>query len=102
VADVPGGVSPNRADEFNKKFWEELFAYFPWYDTGLIENDASNNSSIVACYRDNVSTQPLPSNDRGVFTELLPSNDKAMHIQTQRLMGGIFLTRPLRWAQVPW
>jgi hypothetical protein len=29
VADVPGGVSPNRADEFNKKFWEELFAYFP-------------------------------------------------------------------------
>jgi hypothetical protein len=33
----------------NKKFWEELIAYFPWYDTGHIENDASNNSSIVAC-----------------------------------------------------
>jgi hypothetical protein len=32
----------------NKKFWEELIAYFPWYDTGHIENDASNNSSIVA------------------------------------------------------
>jgi hypothetical protein len=32
-----------------KKFWEKLIAYFPWYDTGHIENDASNNSSIVAC-----------------------------------------------------
>jgi hypothetical protein len=34
---------------YNKKFWEELAAYFPSYDTGHIENDASNNSSIVAC-----------------------------------------------------
>jgi hypothetical protein len=33
----------------NKKFWEELIAYFPWYDTDPIENDVSNNSSIVAC-----------------------------------------------------
>jgi hypothetical protein len=33
----------------NKKFWEKRIAYFPWYDTGHIENDASNNSSIVAC-----------------------------------------------------
>jgi hypothetical protein len=33
----------------NKKFWEELITYFPRYDTGHIENDASNNSSIVAC-----------------------------------------------------
>jgi hypothetical protein len=31
------------------KFWEELIAYFPWYDTGHIENHASNNSYIVAC-----------------------------------------------------
>jgi hypothetical protein len=30
---------------FNKKFWEELIAYFPWYDMGHIEND----SSIIAC-----------------------------------------------------
>jgi hypothetical protein len=31
-----------------------------------IENDASNNFYIVACilYRRNVSTEPLPSNDR--------------------------------------
>jgi hypothetical protein len=26
-------------------------------------------------YRGNVSTEPLPSNDRGIFTDLLPSND---------------------------
>jgi hypothetical protein len=32
----------------NKKFWEELIAYFPSYDTGHIENDASKNVSIVA------------------------------------------------------
>jgi hypothetical protein len=31
-----------------KKFWEEL-STFLYYDTVLIENDASNNSSIVAC-----------------------------------------------------
>jgi hypothetical protein len=30
----------------NKKFWEELMAYFPWYDPGHIENDASNISSV--------------------------------------------------------
>jgi hypothetical protein len=35
--------------KLNKKFWEELIVYFPWYDTGHIENDASNNSSIVSC-----------------------------------------------------
>jgi hypothetical protein len=34
---------------YNKKFWEELIAYFTWYDTGHIDNDASNGSSIVAC-----------------------------------------------------
>jgi hypothetical protein len=38
-----------RSARWNKKFWEELIAYFPWYDTGHMENDASNNSSIVAC-----------------------------------------------------
>jgi hypothetical protein len=61
----------------NKKFWEELIAYFPCYDTGHIENDASNNSSIVACVFGTEVT---------FFTEPLPSNDKGIH----RLMGGIF------------
>jgi hypothetical protein len=56
---------------FDKKFWEEPLAYIPWYDTGNIENDTSNNSSIVVCihYRGNVSTEPLPSNNRGIFSE---------------------------------
>jgi hypothetical protein len=35
--------------EYNIQFWEELITYFPWYDMDRIENDASNNSSIVAC-----------------------------------------------------
>jgi hypothetical protein len=34
---------------WNMKFWEEQIAYFPWSDKGHIKNDASNNSSIVAC-----------------------------------------------------
>jgi hypothetical protein len=34
---------------YNKKLWEELIAYFPSYDTDRIENDVSNNYSIVAC-----------------------------------------------------
>jgi hypothetical protein len=46
----------------HKKFWKELIAYFPWYDTGHIENDSSNNVG-------NVSTEPLASNDSGIFTE---------------------------------
>jgi hypothetical protein len=28
------------------KLWEKLTAYFLWYDTDLIENDASNNTSL--------------------------------------------------------
>jgi hypothetical protein len=35
-------------DKVNKNVWEELIAYFPWYDANRIEN-VSNNSSIVAC-----------------------------------------------------
>jgi hypothetical protein len=33
----------------NKKFWEELIAFFPSYGTDRRETDGSNNSSIVAC-----------------------------------------------------
>jgi hypothetical protein len=29
-------------------------------------------------YRGNVSTEPLPSNDKGIFTDPLPSNDKGI------------------------
>jgi hypothetical protein len=38
-----------HSEKYNKKFCEELIAYFPWYYTGHIENDASNNSSTFAC-----------------------------------------------------
>jgi hypothetical protein len=33
-------------------------------------------------YRGNVSTEPLPSNDMGIFTEPLPSNDRGIHRHT--------------------
>jgi hypothetical protein len=32
-------------------------------------------------HRGNVSTEPLPSNDRGIFTEPLPSNDEGIFIE---------------------
>jgi hypothetical protein len=35
-------------EQINQKFWEELIAYFSWYDMDRIENDVSNNS-IAAC-----------------------------------------------------
>jgi hypothetical protein len=52
------------------------------YDIDRTVN-ASNNSSIVACIR-----------CRGnVFTEPLPSTDMVRHVQTHRLMGGIYELR---------
>jgi hypothetical protein len=54
----------------NKKFWEELIAYVTWYDTDRIENDASNNCSIVAYVfvAAVVFTEPLRSNAKGIHT----------------------------------
>jgi hypothetical protein len=65
----------------NKKFWEELIADFPWYDTGHIENDASNNFYIACVFVTagndrEIYTERLPSNQKGIFTEPLPSNDR--------------------------
>jgi hypothetical protein len=57
---------------FNKNFWEELIAYFPWYDTGHIENGASNNSSIVACVFVTAVTF-LPSRCLATIEGFLPS-----------------------------
>jgi hypothetical protein len=71
--------------EENKKFWEELIAYFPWYDTGRIENEASEQFfycwMCIRC-RGKVFTEPLPNNDRENFTEPLPSNDRGTYIDT--------------------
>jgi hypothetical protein len=36
---------------------------------GRIENDAFNNSSVCIRYQDNVSSEPLPSNDREGYTD---------------------------------
>jgi hypothetical protein len=70
----------------NKKLWEELIAYFPWDDTGHIQNDAghiqnyaSNNSSVVACVFVTAVTflQSLfLATIGGFFTEALPSCNK--------------------------
>jgi hypothetical protein len=66
------------------KFWEELIAYFR-----LIRHGPHRKQRVqqffccCVCFR-----------GRGkVFTEPLPSNDRGIHIQTQRLMGGIYEVR---------
>jgi hypothetical protein len=46
-------------------FWEEFFY-----------------CCVCIRYRGKVSTEQLPSNDKGIFTEPLPRNDKGIHIQT--------------------
>jgi hypothetical protein len=33
----------------NKKFWEEVIAFFPSYNTDHIENSLSNNPYIAEC-----------------------------------------------------
>jgi hypothetical protein len=55
-----------------KKSWEELIAYFPWYDTGRIENYAFNNSSIVARVFVTAVTF-LPSRCLATIRRFLPS-----------------------------
>jgi hypothetical protein len=74
-------TSPPRAEwllylpltlTLNKKFWEELIAYFPWYDTGNIENDGSNNSSTVACVFV-IAVTFLPSRCLATIGGFLPS-----------------------------
>jgi hypothetical protein len=56
------------------------------YDTGHIENDASNNFSIVCIrYRGNVFIQPLPRNDTHTDTQ---TNERGLRSMT------------LRWAKL--
>jgi hypothetical protein len=40
-------------------------------------------------YRGNFLTEPLPSNDKGIFTEPLSSNDRGIHRHTHRLQRDI-------------
>jgi hypothetical protein len=54
-------------------------------------------------YRGNVSTEPLPSNDRGIFTEpsrYLATIGEYTYRHTPCWGGGV-LIRPLRRTQMP-
>jgi hypothetical protein len=87
----------------NKKFWEELIAYFPWYDTGHIENDASNNSSIVACVFVTAVTF-LPSRRLATIGGFLPSSCLAkirvlLPSRCLATIGGD--TQTARWSHKP-
>jgi hypothetical protein len=73
---------------------EELIIYFHLIRHGLIEKDASKNSSIVVCVFA-VTVTFLPSRylatKGGIyFTEPLPSNDNGIHIQAHKLREGFF------------
>jgi hypothetical protein len=61
-------ISRNSASELSslpKRNYTGSSATFLSYDTNRIENDSSNNSSILACILccGNMYTKPLPSND---------------------------------------
>jgi hypothetical protein len=69
-------------DKEIKKFWKELIAYFPCYDMDRTEEDGSNNSIVARIFVAVVTF--LPS----CCLETI-----GIHIQTQRLMGGIYELR---------
>jgi hypothetical protein len=69
----------------NKKFWEELTAYFPWCNTGRIENNESNNRFSVSCVfiaAVTFLTSRCLAKDREISAEPLPSNDGFSHTDT--------------------
>jgi hypothetical protein len=43
-------------------------------------------------YRGNVSTEPLPSKDKGIFTDPLPSNDRGIQARTHKQTGTWFIS----------
>jgi hypothetical protein len=88
------GIQHSAWNINNNKFWDELIACFPCYNTGRIENDASNNSSIVACVFVTAVTF-LPSR---CLATIRRYTYRHTDIETD---GRDFLIRPLRWAQVP-
>jgi hypothetical protein len=88
----------------NKKFWEELIACFPWRDSNRIENDASKNSSIVACVFV-AAVKFLLSRCPQMLGGLLPSRclvaRGGTHLYTKS-DGRDSWSKPLTWAKVPW
>jgi hypothetical protein len=73
--------APAHCSINNKKFWDELMAYFPlkWHGP---HRKWRLQQFFYCCVcircRDNI------------FTEPLSSNDSRIHIQTHKLMGGIY------------
>jgi hypothetical protein len=75
----------------NKKFWEELIAYFPFIRHGA-QRKRRVQQLIYWC---------VCIRCRGnVFTKPLPSSDNRTHIHTNTWSIG--WSTPMRWAQVPW
>jgi hypothetical protein len=76
--------------KYNKKFWEELIAYFPLIRHGLHRkrnkyvNTHRQQSDLIIYTRScgGFFTEPLPINDKGTFTEPLLSNDKGGYTDT--------------------
>jgi hypothetical protein len=68
----------------NKKFWEELFSYFP-----LIRYGPHIKRRIQILFYCCVRVRCR----NNVFTEPLPRNDRRIQIQTHRLMEGIYEVR---------
>jgi hypothetical protein len=57
-------------------------------------------------YRGKVSTEPLPSNDRGIFTEQLPSNDRGdtdvnthAHRQQRNFISLLYFFKIRKWPK---
>jgi hypothetical protein len=48
---------------------------------------------MCICCCGNIYTEPLPSNNRVIFTEPLLISDREVHIYTHRLTGGIYEVR---------
>jgi hypothetical protein len=70
----------------NKRFWEELTAYFPWYDMDNIENKTIDISYIVVC--EFVAAVIF-------LASRFLATIRGIHIRTHRLMRGIYEVR--RW-----
>jgi hypothetical protein len=67
----------------NNKFWEELIAYFPLIRHGPHRKRSAQQFLYCCVYSLTVR----------FITEPFPSKDSGIHIQTHRLMGGIYAVR---------
>jgi hypothetical protein len=86
------GSYPSKTEfHLNKKFWEELIAYFPWFDT--------ERPTIVIAWVVIAGVMFLPSRCLAIVGEILPSlclaSTGGIHVQTHRLMVRIYEVR--RW-----